>query len=135
MYYKYSLAMKSSMKRLRVPIFDIDLNLTTKEIPVLLQKWDKIEEFETALWKEKLADWYTWVNGNSEESFIYGRDTGIDGENTFPNYIQSVLEENALWPSFPKFNEAIIHADPFGKNTSRGHSVNNIITWTKMLCK
>lgn len=120
-------------KRLDVPIFDIDQNLTTKDIPVVLQKWNEIAEFISIDWRKKLEEWYWWVNGEQESSFIYGRDTGKDWEETFPNYIKGVLEELAFWPSFPVFKNTIILANPFGKNTSRGHGINNIIRGTKML--
>ena len=125
--------MKSNITRLRVPILDIDQNLTTKDIPFLMEKWGKVETFVSVDWREKLAEWYNRVDWSQEKSFVYGRDTGPDGDNTFPMYIQGVLDEKAFWPSFPIFKKTVIQANPFWKNTSRGHDICNIIKWTKIL--
>lgn len=120
-------------QRLKVPIFDIDQNLTTKEIPVVLQKWNIVEEFISTDWRKKLEEGYNWVDNDIEKSFVYGRDTWKDGEDTFPRYIQDVLDEKAFWPSFLRFKHTVLHAHPFWENTSRGHAVNNIVRWTKLL--
>jgi hypothetical protein len=111
-----------TIQSLRTFIFDVDHNLSTLDRIVFLEKDGEIFECPSKIMTQKLSEWYIWLHNSPLESTIHFRDDGEHGIETFPMFIRETCEKEEFWPSFPKFKEAILYAEPFAINTARAHA-------------